>query len=423
MTRPAAEKERETVEGPAAPAARGLDALFAERAAHGPQAIAFVDQPARESWCGRPRIAWSYGAAEPIVARLSAFFDSLGLPPAAPVAVCLPAGSEALLTLLALERAGLTPCLLPLAWPRDDLARAVEATGAVAVVTQSWIGSLKPAETFRDIAMAYYGLRFVLGFGPQTPDGVLDLDRVMIDERPILAGRGEPTPPPAEAPPEPGLVTLARREDGIVAAWRPASSWIAAASDFLAIARYRPEERILSLVAPDDLVGLVTGFVGSLLVGAPLESHGLFDGPALAAALAQEHETRLVAPGWMEPALAAAALPACVTGLVLTHAAPTRFRARTGLARPVVDVLALEPWALVSRPRGRSGQVAIRLDEGSDAGAGLLVRRDETGLLAVSGAAAAARLYTRGYVRAEDDDWRPTGYRADVFAGIVIGVA
>jgi mycobactin salicyl-AMP ligase len=421
MTRPAAESEREPVEIDAT-APPGIHALFAERAAQSPKALAFVDQPGRESWCGRPRIAWSYGAAEPIVARLAAFFGSLALPPGAPVAMCLPAGSEALLTLLALERAGLTPCLLPLAWPRDDLARAVEITGAVAVVTQSQVGSLKPAETFRDIAMGYYGLRFVTGFGPQTPDGVLDLDRVMIDERPILAGRGDPAPAAAQPPAEPGIVTLARHGEGIAAAFRPARSWVAAASDFLAVARYRPEERVLSLLAPDDLTGLATGFVACLVVGAPFESHGLFDGRALAATLAEGRETRIVAPGWMEPALAAAALPASVAGLVLTHAAPTRFRARTGLARPVVDVLGLEPWALVSRRRGRSGQVAIRLDEAPTAAAGLLVRRDVAGLLSVSGAATQACRFARGVVENDVEEWRPTGYRADVFAGIVIGV-
>ncbi|MGJ3262599.1 MAG: AMP-binding protein [Salinarimonas sp.] len=412
----------------AAPAG-GLGRLFAERAAQTPGALAFVDQAGREGWCGRPRIAWSYGATQPMIERLAAFFSGLGLAREAAVAVCLPAGSETLITLLALERAGLTPCLLPLAWPRDDLARAVEATGAVAVVTQSMVGALKPAETFRDIAMAYYGLRFVTAFGPQPPDGVLDLDRVMVDERPILAGRGEGTAsvqaPDAADPParEPGIVTLARRGEEIEAAFRPASSWIAAACAFLEVAHYAPGERILHLVAPDDLMGLATGFVPALLTGAPLELHGLFDGPALAASLARGEATRLVAPGWMESALASAALPASVTGLVLLHAAPTRFRARTAATCPVVDVLALEPWALVSRARSRGGQVAIRLDARAAGAADPLVRRDEDGGLRVCGPSTQARRVVRGQVEADAPEWRETPWCADVFAGIVIGVS
>ncbi|GGK50217.1 AMP-binding protein [Salinarimonas ramus] len=416
-------------EGSAPVAAPSLSALFAERAAATPRALAFVDQDGRDAWCGRPRIAWSYGAAMPMVERLAAFFASLGLAPGAHVAICLPGGSETLLTLLALERAGLTPCLLPVAWTRDDLARAVEATGAVAVVTQSVVGALKPAETFRDIAMAYYGLRFVTAFGPQPPDGVLDLDRVMVDERPILAGRGEvdgtahdEEPAPA-APREGGIVTLARRGDEIEAAYRPISSWIAAASAFLEVARYGEGERIVHLVAPDDLMGLATGFAATLMTGATLELHGLFDGPALAASLAREEPTRLVVPGWMEEALLRTPLPRSVTGLVYLHGAPARFRARSGASQPAIDVLALEPWALVTRARGRSGQVAMRI-EAKDARAGdPLVRRDEEGRLSVGGPAAHARRVLRGQVEADVPEWRETAWRADVFAGIVIGVA
>jgi len=290
--------------------------------------------------------------------------------------------------------------------------------------------------------MAYYGLRFVMAFGPQTPDGVLDLDRVMVDERPVLSARGEsravapgepvaegeesqPKEPPREDPPreEPGIVTLSLSDGAVEGVFRPTSSWVAAAADVLLAAGYRPNERILSLVAPDDLAGLATGFVAALLVGCPLEAHGLFDGPALAASLTDGTPTRLVAPGWMEPALAAARLPPNVTGLVLTHAAPTRFRARSYLACPVTDVLALEPWALVARARGRNGHLAIRLEDRASPGARGIVRRDEEGRLHVSGEASFARRLTRSGPETEVPEWRETRWRAEVFAGILIGVS
>lgn len=406
------------------PPVAGLSALFAERVRRTPSALAFVDQAGREAWCGRPRIAWSWGAAEPIVERLARFFSGLGLPPGAPVAVCLAGGSETPITLLALERAGLTPCLLPLAWPRDELARAVEEVGAVAIVTQATVGALKPAETFRDIAMAFFGLRFVTAFGPQVPDGVVDLDRVIVDSRPLVAGRsGDFASPDETSAPvdEPGIVTVARHGSAIEAVWRPASSWLEAAADVLAQTRIAPGERLVSLIAPDDLMGLSTGFVAALLAGVPLESHGLFDGPALAAALADGTPTRLVAPGWMEPALAAADLPGSVTGLVFVHAAPTRFRARAGFDRPVVDVLALEPWALVARARGRGGRIAMRLDDMAGA-RGPRVRRDETGAIVVAGPGTQARPWSRGALGAASDRERTTPWRAEVFAGILIGV-
>jgi hypothetical protein len=125
----------------------------------------------------------------------------------------------------------------------------------------------------------------------------------------------------------------------------------------------------------------------------------------------------------MEPALTAARLPSCVTGVVLTHPAPTRFRARSFLACPATDVLALEPWALLARPRGRNGHLAIRLEDRASPGARVLVRRDEDGRLHVSGEATFARRLTRSGPESEVPEWRETRWRAEVFAGILIGVS
>src|SRR5215218_3097455 len=56
----------------------GLLEAVAER--H-PRRLAFGDQPGREAWSGRPRIAWTYANAQHIVARLATFLERLGLPP------------------------------------------------------------------------------------------------------------------------------------------------------------------------------------------------------------------------------------------------------------------------------------------------------------------------------------------------------
>lgn len=410
----------------------GLSRLFEAALARQPGALALLDQEGREAWSGRPRIAWSLRAAEPMVARLAAFFAGLDLPRGACVAVMLPGGAEICLTILALERAGLVPAMIPAATGPAETARAVEATQAVAIVTQAMIGDLRPAEAARDIAMAYFGLRFVLAFGPGIPDGVIELDRVLVaDDQARLRARAEEGAEDAPALPESGggaeldsgIVTLARGEGPVRAVFRPGASWLAATAHFLSVARIAPDERILSLVAPDDLAGLVTGPFAALAASVAYEAHGLFDGPALAASLARERPVRLVAPAFLEERLAAARLPSCVTGIVLVHQAPTRFKRRVALDRPVIDVLSLGEWALLAASRIDPSRVSFPL-EPAPTGAGLLsLRCDEVGRIMVEGPAARTRLVDRAGGEPRCPPSRSTGYVAERFAGLMIAVS
>jgi hypothetical protein len=397
-----------------------LSGLVSAAAARHPDRLALLDQPRREDWSGRPRIAWTTATADEIRRRLAGFFGSLGLAPGAVVGLCLPGGSEACLSLLAVEEAGLTPCLLPVAWSEAELAAALEAAQVQAVITQGVVGERRPAEAFCRLAARYFGLRFVAAFGPMVPDGVVDLDRVILS--------ADAPPPPADAEPrEGGLVTFSRRPGPPRPVYRSFRSAVAAAACVLVAARISPGDRLLSLMAPDDHRGLTTGLVAALLSGAALEHHGLFDGRGLIEALHQTPQpmpTHLVAPGWMEPHLARAGLPPCVRSVLLVHDAPVRFRAKTPLSRPVVDVLALDETALVARAR-RGDQFALTLaDDPGPARHFLRVRTDEEGGIEVAGLACDIRSFERGQPGPlPPGEWRQSGYRAEIFAGIVIGVA
>ena len=100
-----------------------LSSLLAATADRHPARIAFADQPNREDWSGRPRIAWTYANTQHIVERLATALSALELPPGSPVAICLPNGSEAAVTLLAVERAGYIPCMLPIGWSEEVLGK------------------------------------------------------------------------------------------------------------------------------------------------------------------------------------------------------------------------------------------------------------------------------------------------------------
>jgi hypothetical protein len=256
-----------------------------------------------------------------------------------------------------------------------------------------------------------------------VPDGVIDLDRIILSE----ADREEARVPIAPDGGD-GLITFGRGGPA-GPLFRETASLVAAAVIFLVAARVEGEERLLSLMAPDDLAGLATGLVASLLSGATLECHGLFQADALAAALATgASATHLVAPGWLEPTLAQAGIAEAIASKVLVHPAPVRFKAKTDLA-DAVDVVALGEAGLIVRARDRAGRFALSLDGEGDPRSRptddlFRVRRSEDGAIWLGGLASEVRPYRRGGTELADRllDWRNSGFKADLFAGIVIGV-
>lgn len=406
-----------------------LSALLAAVAERQPDRPAFRDQPGREAWSGRPRLEWTYALGVRIVFRLAAFLAGLRLKPGSPIGVCLPNGSEVALTILAIEQAGHRPCLLPVAWPEAAIESALAATGIQAVVTQAVLGDERPAERFCAIAARSFGLRFLCAYGPDVPDGVVDLDQIVLAQ----GGAAAPLTAASDDLGSAGIITFGARGGPTRPLLRPGGSLVAAAVTVLIAAKIEPGDRILSLVAQDDLAGLATGLAAALVSGASLELHGLFDSPALAAALEDETPTHLVAPGSLEGALAASGVASRLASTILLHPAPTRFKARSAGLADVVDVLAFDETALLARQRDASGRPALSIgsDERQGCGTGdlLRLRRSDDGAIAFAGPAAEVRPYARpGTADAPalvlgSSEWRESGFKADVFAGVVIGVS
>lgn len=402
------------------PEALRPSSLLAAAVEQHPHRMAFGDQPDREAWSGRPRIAWTYANANHIVERLATFLSGLSLAPGTPVGICLPNGSEACVSILAVERADYLPCLLPAGWDEETLGEAVEAAHLGAVICQSRLAEERPSEAFCRLAARYFGLRFVCAFGPQVPDGVIDLDRAILDTEVDL--------PPLPGDGHAGLVTFELRGGAPMPLFRPLSSVIAAAAHVLVAQAVEPGERILSLLAPDDHRSLTTGLMAALVAGASLDSLGLFDAASLDAFLRMETRTHLVVPAFMERHLAQAPLPACVASTVLVHEAPVRFKAKGDLKGAVTDVLGFGERASLARARSASGHLAVSLEtdalESGPAGELLRVRREEDGTVSFAGPAAEIYPLRRGApaIPAKLPEWHPSGFKADLFAGLVIGV-
>jgi hypothetical protein len=401
-----------------------LSALLVENARRHPGKIAFRDQPDREAWSGRPRLEWTHSLAATAIARLATFFASLGLPPGSPIGICLPSGSEAAITILAGEQAGFCPCLLPAAWREGDLEEALAGAGIQAVATQGEIGNERPAELFCAIAARSFGLRFLCAYGPSVPDGVIDLDRI------ILAEPAEPRadPQPAELRHDAGLITFSAHSGPGTPLHRSGASLAASTAAYLMAAKIRSGDRILTLLAPDDLAGLSTGLVASLLSGATLECHGLFDGAALLTSCDAGPPTHLVAPGWIGPALGQSGLAGRLASTVFVHRAPIRFAAKTRFEGRVLDVVALDEQALLTGTRDEAGTAGLAIDDAGKTraeGSLLRMRRHEDGRLWLAGLASAVRPYARHGMRDAQlvAEWRDSGFLADVSAGAVVGIS
>ncbi|MGU3537618.1 AMP-binding protein [Methylobacterium sp. A54F] len=406
----------------------GLCALLAATARRHPERIALLDAADKPAWSGRPAMTWTYAAAAEVVSRLACGLRDWRLAPGSRIGLHLPGSTEGLVAHLAVEAAGHVPCPLPLTWDEAQLAAGIEAAGIAAVLTQARLGEVRPAERLCRVAVSTFRLRFIAAFGPDVPDGVINLDAMALDRR-----GGAPASDTGG-----GLVSFAGGDPGRPM-HRPGDALLAAVAVHLIAARIGPGERLLSLVPPASLPGLVTGLGAALVAGASLETLPVFEASAFAAALARPGTAHLVAPAFLEGSLAAAShpgapgLPEGLRTVSLVHRAPARLTERTlraplpgGPPRPLpVDVLALGEAAVLSAARGATDlALVLASPETAPLPPGLMqLRREADGCLALRGQACKAAPLQRNESAPDPAAWQPTRFRPTLFAGTASGIA
>lgn len=403
----------------------GLAALLRLTASSHPDRIALVDPADKAQWSGRAAITWTYAAAAEIVDRLARGLRGWRLAAGSRIGIQLPGGSESALAFLAVEAAGHLPCLLPIGWNADKLAAAAQSAGLAAILTQARVASLAAAERACLVASRNFGLRYLAAFGPDVPDGVINLDRL------VLEGRDPAQPPSVRRTAPCGLVTFAGG-DPDRPVHRGGAALVAAAAAHLVASRVAPGERILCLLAPHDLRGLATGLAAALVAGASFETLPLFDGAAFAASLARDCPTHLVVPAALERNLAGRDLPRSLRSLTVVHRAPVAFPARTrrrdaGLrVEAVIDAVAIDERAIVCGRRGGPGDVALtfaRPERLTLPETLMAIRREPDGRLAFKGRACTARpLDLDEQTRMSEADWVPTPYASRLAGGLATAV-
>lgn len=397
-------------------ASGSLAGLLFEAAETRPGEAAFRDGGARAEWCDRPPLELSNAIAAEAVRRLADFFVSLQLEPGASVGIWLPNGSETALSVLAVGEAGLTACLLDVTCTAGELSKAIEAGQVRALVTQTRLGTDWLAHKARIVAAGFPHLLFLMAFGPNVPEGVLDLDPILLAPR--SAGRLGRDRAFAVSP---GVITLSWQAGRAVPIHRSYQALIAATGLLVGEARISPGDRMLTFLPPDDLKGLSTGLVSCLLTGATLECHSVFSGEALLRSLASPEPTHLVVPGFMEGAIAEAGLPGALASCILVHNPPTSFGSRPWPSERTIDVLSLGEMGCLALKRSRPDMVASPLDPDRTCGLPMLFEAKVNGghTICIRGAGAAAQ----DGAALPAERWRPSGFEIDVSSGAVTGVS
>lgn len=276
-----------------------LDAVFRRNVLMRPGALALADPPDRVSAIGGMPRQFNYAEADVAVSRLARQFRTIGLPERSLVAIQLPNTVEAVLTLLAVVRAGMIALPVPLLWRRSDLVTALRDIAPRALITMTRLADMRPAETACEVAAELFTLGFPCAFGPEPPDGVIPLD---IDGH--LTGEAETFATARGISPDSlAIATFDASHEGPFPIARNHSQWLAAGFSITMEANIASGDTIVATLPPASLAGLASTMIPWLLTGGTLQlSHGFT--PAIAA----------MAPGGAHIAAPVIALPSLIGG-------------------------------------------------------------------------------------------------------------
>ena len=294
---------------------------------------ALRDPPGRQGWSDVVPGSLSFGQLNAATDRLARLLAINRAQPGARVAILAPLGPEAILSVLACLRAGLSPMLLPMHGNELELLRLIEAADAVMALGVGRVGPLRPLLMLRELAVRAFGTRFVGGFGADIPDGIAPLDKLM-DSATL-----HPLP---EVEQRSGLLVV----DATTMAGPVEVSERDVLGKALEISRLlKPMDssRIVTTLVGGDLAALASGPAMAMLTGVELLPLGLFSLGDLQACTEGGRNLHLVLPGTMEPALAHSRLAShpALASLVFVHR-PAGSRTLPAVDRPDIAIIDID---------------------------------------------------------------------------------
>lgn len=161
------------------PQEHSLDGILRTNARDNADAIAFSDAPNRSLWTSGDSRSLTCSALDHEVTIMATFIKGLGLSNDTVVALYGPNTVDMVLSLLAINRAGLIAAPMPLFWRELEMSNYLTEIQARAIFTVDRIEEDAPALRCRDLTQSLFSIKYILGFGDNLPDGVVSLDQIL----------------------------------------------------------------------------------------------------------------------------------------------------------------------------------------------------------------------------------------------------
>lgn len=294
---------------------------------------ALRDPPGRQGWSDVVPGSLSFGQLNAATDRLARLLAINRAQPGARVAILAPLGPEAILSVLACLRAGLSPMLLPMHGNELELLRLIEAADAVMALGVGRVGPLRPLLMLRELAVRAFGTRFVGGFGADIPDGIAPLDKLMDSAtlHPLPDVERRSGLQVVDATTMAGPVEVSERDV------------LGKALEISRLLKPMDSSRIVTTLVGGDLAALASGPAMAMLTGVELLPLGLFSLGDLQACTEGGRNLHLVLPGTMEPALAHSRLAShpALASLVFVHR-PAGSRTLPAVDRPDIAIVDID---------------------------------------------------------------------------------
>lgn len=271
------------------PASPTLDGLFRRTLARQPDALALVDPANKMQVTGQPPLRLTFAQADRAISALAAHFVDAGLPPHSIIAVQLANTVEYALTVLAAHRAGLVVALMPQLWRHADLAVALNRIGARAIVACSRIDGVSHADLVMNAAVEAFSIRYVCGFGPDLPEGMVPLDDL------ITHGDGTAPAMPPDAR-QAALISFDVTNNGLLAVPRTHLNLISGGLAVFLESGMAQGGTLLAAQCMGSFAGIASSLACWLLSGGTLALHHPFDGEVLERQLIELNCDTLVCP-------------------------------------------------------------------------------------------------------------------------------
>ena len=279
-----------------------LDALFRKTAAAHPDRIALADAPDRADTMGGRVRTLTYAQADAEIGRMAGFLSAVGLGQDSVIGLQSPNTVDAVLTFLAILRAGMVVAPLPLYWRQKNVLAALNRAGARALIAGESFGGRNIGHEARDTAADMFSLRFVFGLGAEVADGLIEMDAILREAGDELAA------PPARRDANPAdhvaSLTWTHSTSGEpLPIARSHNHWIAAGLMPYLELGLPQAPRIVVPYALTAMAGIGAGLVPWLLGGGTLHLHQPRSLGRLAAHADQAEADMVLVPGALLPAL------------------------------------------------------------------------------------------------------------------------